>query len=124
MNSIPFHTIDWNSMSASEHVGESGVAKWRTLRYNGFRVRIVEYSTGYKADHWCKAGHIVYCLEGEITVELADGRMFTLTKDMSYFVSDNGGTHKSYSKEGVKLLIVDGTFLNKKKENIFNPWKI
>jgi mannose-6-phosphate isomerase class I len=125
MNSIPFHTIDWNSISASEHSGASGVAKWRTLQYNGFRIRIVEYSMGYKANHWCKAGHIVYCLEGQITIELSDGRTFSLTKGMSYFVSDNEGTHKSHSNEGVKLLILDGSFLNnKRKENVLNPWKI
>jgi hypothetical protein len=34
------------------------------------RVRKVEYSAGYKADHWCKKGHIILCTEGEMETEL------------------------------------------------------
>ena len=124
MNSILFHTTDWNVIPASEHRGESGVAYWRTIQYEGLRIRLVEYSKGYRAGHWCKAGHMVYCLEGEMTSELSDGRTFTLTKGMSYLVSDNVSMHRSHSTAGVKLLIMDGQFLNVKKENVFNPWKI
>lgn len=124
MNSILFHTTDWNSVAVTEHAGESGVALWRTLQYEGLRIRLVEYSKGYKANHWCKAGHIVYCLEGEMTSELSDGRIFTLSKGMSYLVSNNVSMHKSYSRDGVKLLIVDGHFLNQRKERVFNPWRI
>jgi len=124
MSSILFDTTDWNSIAASEHAGESGVALWRTLQYENFRIRLVEYSKGYKADHWCKAGHIVYCLEGEMMSELSDGRTFILSKGMSYLVSDNASMHKSYSKDGVKLLIVDGNFLSQKNKNVFNPWRM
>jgi len=124
MNSILFHTTDWRAVPATEYPGESGVAYWRTLQYEGLRIRMVEYSREYKADHWCKKGHIVFCLEGEMMAELSDGRTFTLSKGMSYLVSDNESMHKSHSKEGVKLLIVDGQFLNHKKEIVFNPWKI
>ena len=124
MSTILFHTTDWNSIATSEHAGESGRALWRTLQYEGFRIRIVEYSKEYKADHWCKAGHLVYCLEGEMTSELSDGRTFTLSKGMSYLVSDHVSMHKSYSKDGVKLLIVDGVFLNRKNGGVFNPWRI
>ena len=124
MNAILFHTTDWSSIATSEHAGESGVAHWRTLQYEGFRIRLVEYSKGYKADHWCRAGHIVYCLEGEMTAELSDGRTFTLSKGMSYLVSENMSMHKSHSKDGVKLLIVDGNFLSQKKKNVFNPWRM
>ncbi|HEX5167529.1 MAG TPA: DHCW motif cupin fold protein [Cyclobacteriaceae bacterium] len=123
MNSILFHTTDWSSVAVAEYSGESGVARWRTLQYEGFRIRLVEYSKGYKADHWCKAGHMVYCLEGEMTSELSDGRIFTLSKGMSYLVSDEASMHKSYSKDGVTLLIVDGHFLSQRKEGIFNPWR-
>lgn len=124
MDSILFHTTDWSTIPASEHRGESGVAYWRTLQYEGLRIRLVEYSAGYTANHWCKAGHMVYCLEGEMISELSDGRTFTLSKGMSYLVSDNVSSHKSHSKAGVKLLIVDGQFLNHKKETLFNPWKV
>ncbi|HEY3405760.1 MAG TPA: DHCW motif cupin fold protein [Ohtaekwangia sp.] len=124
MSSILFHTTDWSTIPTSEHQGESGVAYCRALQYDGLRIRLVEYSAGYTADHWCKAGHMVYCLEGEMVSELADGRTFRLSKGMSYLVSDNASMHRSHSKEGVKLLIVDGQFLHTKKENVFNPWKI
>lgn len=123
MNPILFQSTDWNAIPAVEHHGESGTAYWRTLQYEGLRIRLVEYSKGYKADHWCKAGHIVYCIEGEMTSELSDGRRFTISKGMTYQVSDNVSQHRSHTTEGVKLLIVDGQFLNYKRESISNLWK-
>ncbi len=123
LNSILFQTTDWNAIPASTHVGESGTAHWRTMQYEGLRIRLVEYSKGYKADHWCKAGHIVYCIEGEMISELADGRSFTISKGMSYQVSDNVSEHRSHSKEGVTLLIVDGNFLKSKRNELSNLWK-
>lgn len=124
MSPILFNTTDWDNIPATQHNGEYGMAYWRTLQYEGLRIRLVEYSKGYKADHWCKAGHIVYCIEGEMTSELADGRTFTISKGMSYQVSDNVSQHRSHSKEGVKLLIVDGTFLKPKtNDTLSNLWK-
>ena len=124
MNPILFQTTNWNAVPPVESGGECGVASYRTLQFDSFRVRLVEYSKNYRANHWCKAGHIVYCLEGEMISELADGRTFTLSKGMSYVVSDDASMHRSYSREGVKLLIIDGTFLKNKKEAILNPWKM
>jgi hypothetical protein len=124
MNPIFFHTTDWSTIPFSEHAGESGTAYWRTIQYNGLRVRLVEYSKGYKADHWCNVGHLVFCLEGEMIAELSDGRSFTLSKGMSYLVSDNVSSHRSTTEAGVKLLIVDGQFLNQTNQRITNPWKI
>ncbi|MFY7999883.1 MAG: DHCW motif cupin fold protein [Candidatus Kapaibacteriota bacterium] len=113
MTTIPFHAIDWNTIPATEHPGESGVAFWQTLLYDGLRVRIVEYSAGYIADHWCQKGHIVHCLEGEFVSEMSNGESFKLTVGMTYIVSDNMSSHRSTSATGVKLLIVDGDFLAK-----------
>ncbi|MEG0996589.1 MAG: DHCW motif cupin fold protein, partial [Clostridia bacterium] len=48
------------------------------------RVRMVEYTAGYLADHWCVKGHILLCLEGELHTELEDGRRFVLRPGMSY----------------------------------------
>jgi hypothetical protein len=109
--SIPFQTIDWSAVPKEVHTGESGVAGWQTLQYNGLRLRIVEYSEGYIADHWCKKGHIVHCLEGEFISELQNGKEFRLTKGMTYIVSDEMSSHRSISRNGVKLLIIDGDFL-------------
>jgi hypothetical protein len=110
-NSILFRTIDWSGIPKTEHKGETGTSLWQTVQLPGLRLRIVEYSKGYLADHWCQKGHIVHCLEGEFVSELENGDKFLLTKGMTYVVSDNLSSHRSISTNGVKLLIVDGFFL-------------
>ncbi len=102
-----FQTIDWTSISKEEHKGEYGSAYWQTKMVNDIRVRMVEYSPGYKADHWCSKGHIIQCMEGEMYTELEDGRILTLTKGMTYFVGDDCEAHRSSTKTGCKLFIVD-----------------
>ena len=108
---IPFQTIDWNSLNSTEQKGESGASFQKAIQFDGLRLRIVEYSKGYLADHWCKLGHIVHCLEGEFISELENGEKFILTKGMTYIVSNDLSSHRSYSENGVKLLIIDGDFL-------------
>lgn len=111
MSNFKFQTINWEEIASTQHPGETGSAFWKTLQLPGLRMRIVTYSPGYLADHWCKKGHIVHCLEGEFESELETGEQFTLTKDTTYIVSDELSSHRSFSKEGVKLLIIDGDFL-------------
>ncbi|RXJ80746.1 DHCW motif cupin fold protein [Arcobacter sp. F2176] len=111
---IPFQTIDWSNIPKIEHKGESGVAYWQTLEFQGLRVRVVTYSANYVADHWCEKGHIVYCLEGEVINEQKDGESSILKPGMSYIVSDELSSHRSVTKDGVKLLIIDGDFLKLK----------
>ena len=111
MSNISFHTIDWSNIPKSEHKGETGTSWWQTLQFEGLRVRIVEYSKGYIADHWCQKGHIVHCLEGEFVSEMENGDSFKLMQEMTYIVSDRLSSHRSVSERGVKLLIVDGDFL-------------
>lgn len=108
---IPFQTIDWSAIEKSEHKGQTGTSFWQTVQFEGLRIRIVEYSANYKADHWCEKGHVVYCLAGEFESELQNGKSFTLSQGMSYVVSDELSSHRSISANGVKLLIVDGDFL-------------
>lgn len=112
MPGIPFQVIDWNKLDHTEHPGETGSASWKTLQLNGLRIRIVTYSAGYLADHWCQKGHVVHCLEGEFITELSTGEKFTLQAGESYVVSDQLSSHRSFSEKGVKLLIVDGDFLD------------
>ena len=107
MQNIPFGTTDWAEITPAEHKGETGMALWRTMQFDTLRVRMVEYSAGYLADHWCKKGHILLCLEGELHTELADGRKFILKPGMSYQVADNAEPHRSHTETGVKLFIVD-----------------
>jgi len=114
---IPYQTIDWGEILKEQHKGETGNALWQTVQFEGLRIRIVEYSGGYLADHWCKKGHIVHCLEGEFISELEAGEKFKMTKGMTYIVSDEMSSHRSLSENGVKLLIVDGEFLNPKSNS-------
>jgi quercetin dioxygenase-like cupin family protein len=107
MKNIPFGVTDWTQIAATEHPGETGMAYWRTQQFDQIRVRLVEYSPGYLADHWCKKGHILFCLEGELHTELEDGRQFELTPGMSYQVADNADAHRSSTQSGAKLFIVD-----------------
>jgi hypothetical protein len=107
MSDIPFGTTDWATVPKSEHKGDTGVAHWRTREFGGIRVRMVEYSPGYSADHWCEKGHILLCLEGELHTELADGRKFTLRPGMTYQVADRAEPHRSSTSVGAKLFIVD-----------------
>jgi mannose-6-phosphate isomerase class I len=104
---LPFTTTDWKSIEATTHKGETGSASWRTQHFGGVRVRMVEYTPGYLADHWCSKGHILLCLEGELHTELKDGRTFTLRPGMSYQVADNAEPHRSSTQCGAKLFIID-----------------
>jgi quercetin dioxygenase-like cupin family protein len=107
MHEIPFGLTDWNQVEATEHPGQTGLALWRTRQFGALRVRLVEYSPGYCADHWCSKGHILLCLEGQLETELADGRKFILTPGVSYQVADNTDPHRSSTQTGARLFIVD-----------------
>lgn len=105
---LPFTVTDWQKVEPTRHKGDSGEALWRTLNIGDLRVRLVEYTPGYVADHWCDRGHVLYVLEGELVTELRDGRSFTLKPGMSYQVSDHGdAAHRSATTTGAKLFVVD-----------------
>lgn len=113
---IPFGTVDWSMVETTEHSGAlvdgvRGHALWRTRHFgpaeDRVRVRMVEYSPGYLADHWCEKGHFLLCLEGRLDTELADGRRVTLNPGMSYQVADGAEPHRSSTATGAKLFIVD-----------------
>ncbi len=103
----PFQSIDWSSIEKIKHDGTTGFAIWQTIMMGDIRIRIVEYSAGYLADHWCSKGHVIYCTKGKMTTELKDGRKMKLKKGMSYHVGDESEAHRSGSKKGCKLFIVD-----------------
>jgi quercetin dioxygenase-like cupin family protein len=104
---IPFGTTDWSDIQPTQHPGETGSATWRTRHFGNIRVRMVAYTPGYLADHWCTKGHILLCLEGELNTELEDGRTFLLKPGMSYQVADNAEPHRSSTTTGARLFIVD-----------------
>jgi hypothetical protein len=105
--SFPFQTIDWSLLPREEHKGETGTAYWQIQMVNDIRIRKVEYSAGYKADHWCSKGHVIFCQEGGMNTELDDGRIMKLDAGMCYFVGDNNEAHRSFTESGCKLFIVD-----------------
>ncbi len=104
---IPFHITDWENIETISHQGETGYAIWKTIRVGNIRVRQVEYSVNYMADHWCSKGHILFCIKGEMITELQDGRKFVLKEGTSYQVGDNMEAHRSYTHTGCNLFIVD-----------------
>ncbi len=107
MSDIPFGTTDWSAIARTEHAGETGTAYWQTQNFGDIRVRLVEYTPGYLADHWCVKGHILFCMEGELHTQLEDGRCSVLRPGMSYQVADNAEPHRSSTAVGAKLFIVD-----------------
>jgi hypothetical protein len=107
LTDIPFGVTDWSAVERVEYPGETGVATWQTVRFGELRVRMVEYSHGYLADHWCAKGHVVFCVAGELTTELQDGRVFVLTPGMSYQVADDAEAHRSSTAAGARIFIVD-----------------
>ncbi len=107
VSNIPFGTTDWSMVERSAHAGERGTAYWQTRHFGGIRVRVVEYTPGYLADHWCHKGHILLCLDGELHTELEDARHFVLKPGTSYQVADQAEAHRSSTSVGARLFIVD-----------------
>ena len=111
MSLIPFSYIDWTSIEKVEYKGDKGFCIWQTMQYPGLRIRLVEYSKDFIADHWCQKGHIVHCLSGEFVTELKTGEKVTLKSNESFVVSDDASSHLSYTTTGATMLIIDGDFL-------------
>jgi len=107
LTNFPFSVIDWQNVESEQHNGESGYAKWKTCNFGDIRVRMVEYSAGYRADHWCQKGHIILILEGELFTETEDGKEIILKPGMSYQVADDVRPHRSHTETGVKMFVVD-----------------
>ncbi len=107
MSGFAFAITDWTQVIPTEHPGKIGKALWRTQNFGEIRVRMVEYSAGYLADHWCTKGHVILCLEGELETELADGKRFTLKAGDSYQTADGEPGHRSSTQTGVRLFVVD-----------------
>lgn len=105
--SFPFTLIDWSTVESEKHSGIRGFAEWKIKQLGDIRIRMVEYSPNYLADHWCDKGHIIFCVDGQMTTELKDGRRILLEKGMTYIVGDDSESHRTFTENGVKLFIVD-----------------
>jgi hypothetical protein len=107
ISNLPFGVTDWSLVERTEHKGETGFAYWQSRHFGDVRVRMVEYTAGYLADHWCEKGHFLLCLSGELHTELKDGRRVVLAPGMSYQVADGAEPHRSSTSTGATLFIVD-----------------
>ena len=108
IQNVPFIITNWEKINPVEYKGESGSSYWRTFERGNIRVRIVEYSPGFKSDHYCSCGHILLVLEGELYIRLKDGQTFMLDNGMSFQVEDDeANPHLAYSESGAKVFIVD-----------------
>jgi quercetin dioxygenase-like cupin family protein len=105
---VPFTVTDWDRVPAVEHTGETGTSRWRTAEAGNVRARVVEYSPGYRADHWCARGHVLWVIEGELTVELKNGALHNLKKGMSFQSGDDDlNPHLAFTEVGATVFIVD-----------------
>lgn len=107
LEGIPFQSIDWSLIEPTSHPGAPGIATWRTVELGNVRVRMVEYSAGYVADHWCQRGHVILVMDGQLETELDDGRRTTIGPGGTWVVADGNGAHRSSSPGGARLFIVD-----------------
>ncbi len=107
IKAFPFEIVDWELIEQEEHKGITGTSFWKIFKMGEIRVRMLEYSANYLADHWCHKGHIIYCVAGEMETELEEGRRFILSKGMSYQVGDDSDAHRSRSQNGCTLFVVD-----------------
>jgi hypothetical protein len=107
ISALPMSIINWSEVTLCERLGEKGRALSRTQTFGDIRVRLIEYSPGYIADHWCSKGHVVLCLSGFLDIELRDGSRLSLKAGQSYQVGDGDPPHRSSAPEGARLFIVD-----------------
>ncbi len=106
-SAFPFSITDFDKIVPEIHKGVTGSAEWRVLQRDDVRIRLVRYSPGYMADHWCSKGHIIFCVEGSMVTELENGSNHTLCKGCMYTVGDNSDAHRTSTEEGCVLFIVD-----------------
>ena len=107
LSGFPFTVTDWSGIERTEHKGATGTSFWRTRNFGDVRVRIMEYTPGYLTGYWCSKGHVFFCLEGELQIELEDGRKFVLTPGMCFQVADDAERHRNYTSTGAKFFVVD-----------------
>jgi hypothetical protein len=103
----PFFTTDWREIESETISGETGIVIQKIKFVGDIRIRMLDYSANYLADHWCTKGHIIQCLEGEIQLVFDNGKESTLMSGMTFAVGDESSSHKTFSKNGCKLFIID-----------------
>jgi hypothetical protein len=105
---VPFGITDWNQIALVEYPGEKGTSQWRSFEQGNIRVRMVNYSPGFRSDHWCSRGHILLVLDGELGIRLKDGKEFFMKAGTSFQTEDDeSNPHRAFTEQGAKVFIVD-----------------
>lgn len=105
---LPLGTIDWTALPTTAHAGETGAATMRSRSFGDIQLRLVEYGVNYLADHWCNKGHILFVVQGALTIEHRDGSHSDLTAGMTWHAADDGApSHRVLSEQGAQVFIVD-----------------
>jgi hypothetical protein len=108
IENVPFTVLDWNKIVPIEHKGEKGTSFWQTVESGNIRVRMVQYSPGFRSDHFCPRGHILLVLDGKFSVLMKNGISHELTPGMSFHAGDDEeNPHLGYSQNGATVFIVD-----------------
>jgi quercetin dioxygenase-like cupin family protein len=104
---VPFTVIDWEKVPVTEVPGKSGAAQMRTVIDQTLCVRMVDFTPGYSADHWCAKGHIAFVVAGSLKIVVGDGRSFDLHAGSSFHMGDQAGRHRVSTGDGARVFIVD-----------------
>lgn len=108
LENLPIGAIDWSRVPAVVQPGETGTAAARTCDLGDIRLRLVAYSPGYKADHWCAKGHIIYVISGHLVIEHEDETRAVLSPGKSWHAPDNAGPpHRVLCEAGATVFIID-----------------
>jgi hypothetical protein len=107
MEHLPLEATDWGSVEEERQPGATGHAISKTRSYADVRVRFIEYTPGYLADHWCSKAHVIYCIAGEISIELDNGHRLNVRKGMSLATEQDGTRHRLSSDIGAVIFVVD-----------------
>jgi hypothetical protein len=103
-----FYSIDWDMFKTKKYKGESGSSYWRTVEMDGFRLRMVDYSPGFRSDHFCCKGHIILVEEGMLSLKMNSGGIVNIEKGMSLLIGDSiRDSHQAFTNEGARVFIVD-----------------
>jgi quercetin dioxygenase-like cupin family protein len=108
LENFPVGTIDWPKVPAVVQAGETGIATSRTVNLSDVTLRLVEYSAGYKADHWCTKGHILYVVSGNVVIEYDNEKRTNLSSGMSWHAPEGASTaHLLRCERAATVFIID-----------------
>ncbi len=108
LENFPIGVVKWSRTPAVIQAGETGTATTRTCELGNITLRIVVFSSGFKSDHWCNKGHIVYVISGSFVIEHEDEIRTELSAGESWHAPDDARSpHRVLCEVGATVLIFD-----------------